>query len=1046
MIRRRLIALFSSGALILAMAAAAAAQENTGRIAGTVTEEGSGQPLAGVQVYLDGTTLGTLTSNEGRFVMANLRPGSYTVMAQIIGHAQGRQPGVAVAAGQTVTVDFKLRTAVLSLQEVVVTGVTDPIAGVKSPLSIAKVTKENIATVPTTASAVASIQGKVAGALIVRGSGLPGEGVNVLLRSPTSIQQNDSNSPLFVVDGVILSNTIGRTTVDLEALDIESIEVVKGAAAASLYGSKAAAGVIAITTSRGKNLALDQTRIQMRTEFGASSAPEPIRLSNAHNYRMNASGEWLDVNNSVVPRSQRAVSTDNMMDKPYTLGTFDNINQYFRPAQFLTTTFNLAHNSASTSFMTSFNQFQDRGALATNDGFVRRDLRVNLDHRLHNKLSLAISAYHSRTAQDLTIQNEGEGGIFWDLLLIEPDVDVGKKGPDGLYLQQPDSGIAIENPLWREGIDDEDRWRTRTLGAIDLRFSPLSWLNFSGNFSYDRSDTKYRYYEPKGRPTSITADQPSGGELQKDDDFADALNASLSATVLRNFGKLTTRTTFRGAVEREERTEVEATGEDFYVVGVPDLSVAATRTVASQFTDIRANAYSVNAGLDYDGKYIIDGLIRRDGSSLFGPQERWHNYYRASGAWRVSSESFWPAGSTINEFKLRAAIGTAGNRPGFSDQYETWNVSGTGAVTKNTLGNRDLKPEHAREIELGVDMIFANRYSLALTYANQVTKDQLIQLPLPAVIGYQQQWVNTGVNTGQTYEATFEAQLVSRPGFSWSMNLVADRMRTRITEWNRSCLITTLRNLCENASLSEMWGEQHLRSVGEIAAKHPGRESEFQVNDEGYLVWVGQGNTWRDGLARNLWGTNTVIDGRTYAWGIPIVNRDSLGFPTTSLIGNSAPDVSFGWLNNINWRGIALHTAFHSQIGGNVYNATKQRLYQHQRSGDLDQSAKSAETKKTLDYYQNLYNVMNPTRHFVEPGSFLKLRELALSYRFQRATLQKLGVPGAESLMLGVIARNLFTISNYSGYDPEVGSVLQRRDYFVYPNTRQLTINAEITF
>ncbi len=1022
------------------------AQQSTSRIAGTVTDQESGRPLTGVQVYLDGTTIGTLTSNEGRYVITNVRPGTHTVMAQIIGHAQGRQAGVVVSAGQNATVDFQLRAAVLSLQEIVVTGVTDPVAGVKSPLSIAKVTKENIATVPTTASAIASIQGKVAGASIIRGSGLPGEGVNVLLRSPTSIQQGDSNSPLFVVDGVILSNSIGRTTVDLESLDIESVEVVKGAAAASLYGSKAAAGVIAITTSRGKNLALDETRITVRSELGTSSAPDPIPLSRAHNYRQNARGEWLDVNGNVVPRSQRAVSVDNMMDKPYTLGMFDNVGSYFRPARFMTNAFNLSHNSRSTSFMTSFNQFNDRGALATNDGFVRRDLRVNLDHRLHDKLSLAISGYHSRTAQDLTIQNEGGGGIFWDLLLMEPDVDVGKKGADGLYLQQPDSGIAVENPLWREGIDDEDRWRTRTLGAIDLRFSPLSWLSLAGNFSYDRSDTKYRYYEPKGRPTSITADVPSDGELQKDVDFADALNASLSATLLRNFGRLTTRTTLRGSLEKEERTTVDATGEDFYVVGIPDLGVAATRSVNSSFTDIRARAYTVNSGLDYDGKYIVDGLIRRDGSSLFGPQERWHTYYRASAAWRLSSESFWPANSKINEFKLRAGIGTAGNRPGFESQYETWAVSSTGAVTKNTLGNRDLKPEKAVEIEAGVDMIVANRYSLALTYARQTTSDQLIQLPLPAVVGYTAQWVNTGVQSGRTYEATLEARLISRPNLSWSMNLVADHMRSTIDEWNRSCFIDTLRNICAGASLTEMWGEQHWRRLGDVAAKHPGRENEFQVNDDGYVVWVGQGNTWREGLAKNLWGTSTVIDGVTYPWGIPIVHKDSMGFPVTSKIGNSQPDISFGWLNNVNWRGFGLHTQFHSQIGGKVYNATKQRLYQHQRSGDLDQTGKSAESKKTLDYYQNLYNVMNPTAHFVEPGSYLKLRELSLSYRFRRDVLQKLGIPAAQSLMLGVIARNLFTITNYSGYDPEVGSVLQRRDYFAYPNTRQLTFNAEITF
>jgi TonB-linked SusC/RagA family outer membrane protein len=1031
--------------LLLSSVAATVAQGTSGRIVGVVTDEDTGRPLPGVQIYLDGTTIGTLTGNDGRYVLAAVRPGTYTVIAQIIGHAQGRQAGVVVATAQSATVDFKLKTAVLSLQEVVVTGLTDPTAGVKNPMSIPRVSKNQIATVPTTASAAASIQGKVAGASIIRGSGLPGSGVNVLLRSPTSIQQ--SNSPLYVVDGVILASSIDATTVDLESLDIESIEVVKGAAAASLYGSKAAAGVIAITTSRGKNLALDETRIQVRNEFGASMAPDPIPLSGTHNFRQNDAGQWLDTNGNVVPRSQRAVSADNFMDKPFNLGTYDNIDRYFRPAQFMLTQVNMSHNSRSTSFLTSFNQYNDRGALATNDGFTRRDFRVNLDHRLLESFSLSLSGYHSRTAQDLLIANEGEGGVFWDLLLIEPDLDVGKRGPDGQYLQVPDSTIPIENPLWVELVDDEDRWRTRTLGSLDLRFSPFTWLNFTSNFSYDRSDTKYKFYRPKGRPTSVTQDIPAEGRLDQNDDYADALNASFAATVLRNIGKLTTRSTLRGLVEREQRQVVNARGDNFWVEGVPSLEVAATRDITSSYTDIRSNAVSLNVGADYDGKYILDALVRHDGSSLFGPNERWHTYYRAAGAWRLSSEAFWPWRDKINEFKLRAALGTAGNRPSnFARQYETWSVNEDGTVAKATLGNADLKPEYRREIELGADMIFGGRYSLELTYADQKTRDLLIEKVLPSVSGYTGQWINTGVQSGRSYEATFQAQIINRPGFSWNMSLVADRMRSRIDEWNQACEFDGLQNFCTGASLSEMWGERHLRSVDEIARKHPTRSTEFRVNDDGYLVWVGQNTSWRDGVARNLWGTSTIIDGISYNWGIPIVQSDSLGFPVISKIGESAPDFTVGWNNTLNWRGFAFYTQLHAQVGGNTYNATKQRLYQHQRSGDLDQTGKETENKKTMTYYQAIYNAMNNTEHFVEPGSYLKLREMAVSYRFNRNLLQKMKLPGAQAMSLGLVGRNLFTFTGYSGFDPEVGNPLERRDYFVYPNTRQLTFNVEITF
>ena len=1043
MLRRTLTRAALALGLVVCNAAAAPAQQ-AGRITGLVTDAETNRPLAGVQVYLQGTTVGTLTSTDGRYLLQGVRAGTYTVLAQIIGHSQGRATNVRVTDGQTTTNDFRLTQTVLSLQEVVVTGVTDPVSGVKTPFSIARVSKENIATVPTTSSALASIQGKVAGASIIRSSGAPGTGVNILLRTPTSIQQG--NSPLFVVDGVILSQSIGGTTIDLEALDIENVEVIKGAAAASLYGSRAAAGVVSITTSRGKNVGLDQTRISVRSEFGSSQAPTDFPLSNAHHYLQAAGGQWVNATGTAVTRNTRVVDPNNIMDNPYQTAIFSNVDEFFQPAQFWTGSVNLSHSSRSTNFLTSFNQYNERGALVTNDGFTRRDFRVNLDHRLRDNFSLSISAYHSRYSRDLLLQGTGEGGLFWDLLLIEPDVNLGVRDANGNYIQQPDSTIPNENPLFVEEADDEDEWRARTLGSIDLRYSPLSWLNFLGNFSYDRSDTKYQYYRPKGRSLTIEGDEPSNGALQKDDDFSDALNASLSATVLRNFGKLTTRTTLRGLIEREERTTVSASGSNLYVFGIPDLSVAATRSVSSSFTDIRSNAYSVNSGLDYDGKYIVDALVRRDGSSLFGENERWQTYGRLSGAWRISAENFWPLKSTLNEFKLRYAVGTAGNRPGFSSQYETWSVSSTGAVSKGTLGNRDLKPEFVVEHEAGIDMIFKNKYSLELTYAQQETRDQLIQLPLPASLGYPAQWVNTGTNTGKSYEATFQAQVINKPNLSWNTTFVADHMTSKITEWNRSCFFDGLQNVCAGSSLSEMWGERFITNTSQVAALLGDRASEFQVNDDGYLVWVGAGNTYRDGIAKNLWGTTTVINGRTYNWGEAFLERDSLGFTTNSKIGESLPTVSVGWLNNVNWRGFALHTQFHTQLGGNVYNGTRQRLYQHLRHADLDQSAKSDELKKPISYYQRLYNANVNTTHFVEDGTYLKLRAISLQYRFNQQQLQRFGLRGAQTLAVGVIGRNIFTWTNYTGFDPEVGSVLERRDTFGYPNTRQLTLTAEVTF
>lgn len=1043
-------------ALILAAALAGAAAawspvdaQQTGALVVTVKARNSGELLAGAQVTLTGTRLGGVTDQNGRFLLPAVPAGEHSVHVTYIGYSDLRRQSVSVTAGTTTTLELEMEESVLTLDQLVVTGVTEATSGVRAPFTIGRVSAENIKTVPTTASAIASIQGKVAGASIVRGSGLPGTGVSVLLRTPTSIQ--GSSSPMFVVDGVILNSGIDGTTVDLESLDIESIEVVKGAAAASLYGSRAASGVVAITTSRGKNLSLDQTRITGRVEFGSSSAPTGVPLLRVHPYLQNEQGQWVNAAGSVVPRNQRVIAPDNMMTQPYRTPVYDNIGKFFQPAQFLQSSATLSHRAQNTNFLFGATQYNERGALETVDGFIRNTFRLNLDHRLRSDFSLALSAQHSRHDRDLVYQgSSGEGGIFWDLLMFPSDVNLGVRGADGLFAQLPDSTVLVQNPLWYEQSREFLEKRNRTLASVDARYNPFDFLTIVGNLAYDRSDEHVHAYTPKGTSVSLTSDAESNGFLRKDAELGDVLNASLQTNLTWNIGNLSTRTVGRALIERQKNTFFRAEGSDFYVVDLPDLSVAADRTVSSSLSEIRSTGYFLEETLDYAGRYLLTALVRRDGSSLFGANRRWHNYYRIGGSWLLAEEP-WFNIEPLSMFKLRYSIGTAGGRPGFAAQYETWSVSNTGAVAKETLGNRDLRPEHTTEQEFGIDMIVRDRYSLQLTYAKQRTEDQIIQLALPAMVGYPNQWYNTGVQSGHTYEATLEAQLVNRPGFTWSSTVVADRSRSRIDEWNRSCFLSGLRNICEGASLGDMWGFRILTSLDDIRAKHPDAADQFQLNDEGYVVWVGEGADWRQGLSGSpngkLWGTSGTVDGFQYEWGLPIFDTDQDNFQIRQQIGSSDPDLSIGWLNNLFWRGFAFHTAMHAQIGGNTYNGTKQRLYQHERHGDLDQSGKAPELRKTLDYFQRVYNANTNTSHFVEDGGFLKLRALSVQYRFNQDQLNSVGVGRlARGLNLGVNARNIFTITNYSGFDPEVGSVTSRRDTFAYPNTRQLTFTAEITF
>jgi hypothetical protein len=486
------------------------------------------------------------------------------------------------------------------------------------------------------------------------------------------------------------------------------------------------------------------------------------------------------------------------------------------------------------------------------------------------------------------------------------------------------------------------------------------------------------------------------------------------------------------------------------VPNVPDLSIAATPFVSSSYEEIRANGYLGDLSLDYGGKYIGSFLLRRDGSSLFGAEERWNTYYRLAGAYRMAEEAWWPLKGSVTEFKPRFARGTAGNRPLFSYQYETWSVDGsTGAVSKGNLGNRFLKPEHVTENEYGLDMIFFNRFQLQLVYVQTYTEDLILQLPQRAITGYSSQYANIGAQEGDTYELTFEAQLVNQRRFDWSATVVADRSRSRMVEWNRPAYTNGIRKFDKDASLSEMWGQRFVSDANDLPEIHDGSHGAFQVNDDGYLVAVGEGNSWRDGISKNLWGTDVVVDGVTYKWGHPIRLLDENGFPAYVSIGQSAPDLNLGFINNMRFGGLTVYTLLQAQIGGDVYNQTRQRMYQYLRHSDVDQSGKPDAEKKEFEYYRSgLYNSFDYVDEFVEDGSFLKLRELAVRYAFSRETLAKwgLGAVAPQQLSVGLLGRNLFTLTGYSGFDPEVGSALVRIDNFAYPNTRTLTGTIEFTF
>jgi hypothetical protein len=380
--------------------------------------------------------------------------------------------------------------------------------------------------------------------------------------------------------------------------------------------------------------------------------------------------------------------------------------------------------------------------------------------------------------------------------------------------------------------------------------------------------------------------------------------------------------------------------------------------------------------------------------------------------------------------------------------------------TKTTLGNPDLKPERTIEHEAGLDMIFANKYQLRLTYARQITEDQIISMTIPATSGYNSRYENAGQITGHTYEAEFEAQIVNRQNFSWNMTWTADRSQGEITEWNRACLgaANSLGITCKGVQLGDMYVNRFLHSKENLPRTIAQYADQFDINDEGYLVWVGAGRTWQDGFTNKCapnptcWGTTTSLRGypTTVRWGMPLVELDSAGFFAKLFAGTSVPWGQIGWLNNIRYRGLSLHTHLRAQLGGKTYNNTKRNLFTSgQRHADMDQSGKPRERQKPLDYFtiglgsgETFANT-----HFIEDATFVKISSIALQYTLDRGQLARLGLSRyANTIGIGITGQNLATFTNYTGYDPEVGGIFFRVDQWYYPPPRTLTARVEITF
>lgn len=994
-------------------------------IKGTVLDENN-EPLPGASVVIVGTQTGTITDIDGNFFLP-ITPEAKAFIVSFIGYNNFQD---SIRNQKQFTIH--LEPSFIGLDEVIVAGVAGKTSAKKLTVTVAKINADQLNEAPAS-SAVTSLQGKVAGVKITQPSGAPGSSADITLRGATSFTGN--NAPLIMVDGNIFESSLS----DINADDIKSMEIVKGAAAAALYGSKAGNGVIYITTYRGSELAEGKTLVKVRNEFGSSYLPNTVQLSESHPYELaedaadyNTYTKYAGVRydeDGNVSRGSRRLDEDHFADNPYGI-IYDNQGKFYSPGYNYTNYVSVSNNSSKTNTFISFENNRQGGILFATNRYNRQNFRVNVDHRFNDKLRLSTSNLLINTKTD----KPGSDNSFFDLLFINPDVNLEQLNEDSsLYKINPDPWSIEENPLYPLYYRERNETRTSLLSNVKLNYKPFDWFEIETKYSVEMQFKNWSTNTPRGYLYGGGTDIL--GSVYKEQYHSNNQTFQTTANFYKIFNQLTLKGKLSYLYEDQSWNDFSATGNNLVIADIYQLN-------NTDFTKADLNSYEgiIRAenifgiiDVDYKDRYLFSALYRKDGSSLFGENERWQDYYRISGAYRISEDVHIQG---MDELKIRAALGTAGQRPNFPDQYEIVPVD-NGVAFKSQIGNKDLKPAESKELEIALDAYFLQRFNFQLSYSLTNTDDAILKASIaPHLEGYYTKVKNVGSIESKSLEATLGIKVIDNRDFHWNINITFDRVRQQITKLNVPPYKTgplSAFYMREGETFGAIYGYKWLTSLTEMEAQLQSGQSiaDFTLNSDGFVIPVGTEGTVNE---------------------IPVLwDKDANGVADLSKIGDGNPNFNMGLASTFSWKNLHFYTLFDWKNGGDIYNYTHQYTFRDGRAIEFDQAGKTDAEKKTIDYYQTFYYHTAVNSYFIEDGSYLKLRELSVFYDIPNKNLGKLK-DYISSIRIGVVGHNLYTLTKYSGYDPEVASSTSSNltkfpfDNFGYPNYRSFKASLEINF
>jgi len=995
---------------------------NLKNITGTITYKSDNTPLIGVNVVVKGTTRGAISDLDGKYQLKATK--GETLVFSYLG-----MKTIDKKVGDENTLNVVMEDDAFGLEEVVISGVASATPRKNLTVSVESVDADKLKDAHA-ASAASALQDKVAGLKVIKANGLPGSGAALRLRGSTSLIGNQS--PMIMLDGNIISTNLADINLD----DIESFEVVKGAAAAALYGSRAGNGVIVLRSKRGKKQKEGHSKVVIRTEMGFQQLAKKLDLATHHPYQL--ADDWEDYPytryanvyyyDGKVISGSRLLTENGYADQPYRK-IYDNQDLFYKKGQYHTEYIGIEGNENKSNFLISFENNRQEGILFNTGGYQRNNIKINLDRNITGKLKISTSNLLMKAKSN----NPGSYKIFNDLLFMSPDVDLLQKNADSTdYKILPDPWGIAENPLYPLAYRDKTADRTSLIGNVKLSYFFLDWIDANAKYTYEYRDKNWTTITPKGY--KVNNGQYKNGSLYKESYNRFDQNFQATINMNKKFNDLISKLKLSYLYENTHYEDYSVLGKDFIFEGIPQLNN--TNPELASLNSYQGDIVSINyffiSDFNYKDRYLFSGLYRIDGSSLFGENVRWNPYYRVSGAYRVTEDFEIPF---IDELKIRTSYGTSGQRPGFSAQYETWSIS-NGQASKRSLGNKNLKPSTTNELEIGINMDFLNRFSFEGTYSISDTKDAFAQAPLPSHYGgYPYQWKNVGTISSKALEMKLDMNLIKTNSFSWTSTLLFDRIRQKVTKLDIPAYKTGPLNsfyVKEGESFGIIYGYKWVRSLEEMANQLPegASISDYVINSDGYVIPVGTEGTVNE---------------------IPIlVDSDNNGLADKIKIGDGNPDFNLSMGNTFSFKGLNLYFLLAWKNGGNIYNYTRQYTFRDLRAEEFDQFGKPEDQKKTINYYSSFYKNTEINSYFVEDGSFLKLREVSLNYNLNPEFLHFSTGGFIKGINIGIQSLNVFTLTKYKGYDPEVASGSDLTNYpfdnFGYPNFRTYTASLKLTF